>query len=264
MTSMPPPAEAPVDSAPTGTAPVRALVSVHDLMPANMAAVRATLALLERLQVAPVTLLVVPGTGWDRAGIATLRALEADGYRLAGHGWQHRVARLRGPYHRLHSLLLSRRVAEHLALDGQAILDLMARCRAWFGTHGLTPPDLYVPPAWALGSVSRQRLMAAGPFALYEVLRGVITAPDGRCQPLPLLGYEADQAWRAPAIRLFNAANRLLAARQGLVRIAIHPHDPDLRLGADLRADLARYPNRIDYRALLPAGAATRLLPSSS
>lgn len=243
---------------------VRALVSVHDLMPASMPAVHATLALLERLQVAPVTLLVVPGAGWDRAGIATLRTLEAAGYRLAGHGWQHRVTRIRGAYHRLHSLLLSRRVAEHLALDADAILGLLARCQAWFGDQGLRPPTLYVPPAWALGAVPRQWLGAAGPFPLYEVFRGVIAAPGGQLQTIPLLGYEADRALRVPAIRLWNAVNRRRAAAQGLVRIAIHPQDPSLRLGADLRADLARYRHRIDYADLLPAPAGAASGSSSS
>jgi uncharacterized protein len=231
---------------------VRALVSVHDVMPETLGRVQQILDLCAAINPGPVTLLVVPGLDWDQAGVERLRAWQSQGHRLAGHGWVHRVERFGGLAHRLHGLLISRRVAEHLALDAEGIADLISRCHAWFSDQGLAAPDLYVPPAWALGSIL-PRDLARLPFARYEVLTGVRDAADARLRPLPLLGYEADTAARAPLIRLWNGLNRRLAEGQGWLRIAIHPRDPELALGSDLVRDLRRYPNRIDYRDLAPA-----------
>jgi hypothetical protein len=230
----------------------QALVSVHDLMPETMPAVRRTLKLLERHRITPVTLLVVPGRDWDRDAIAELRQLQRDGYRLAGHGWQHHAERLGGLYHRLHSLFLSRRVAEHLALDEDGIIALIQRCHAWFADNGLDTPALYVPPAWAIGRVSLPRLHRRCAFALYERFDGVIDVAAGRSLRLPLLGYEADNALRAPILSAWNHWNRWRAARSGRpIRIGIHPHDIDLRLGHELERDLDRVITAIDYDTLL-------------
>jgi hypothetical protein len=237
-------------------APLRALISVHDLMPETMPAVRRTLSRLASHRLAPVTLLVVPGRDWTRAGIAELRQLQRDGYRLAGHGWRHHAERFGGLSHRLHGLLLSRRVAEHLALDAAGIIALIRRCHAWFGDHGLDAPSLYVPPAWAMGRIARAQLRAHCPFSIYERFDGVILArPEdaraARVQPLPLLGYEADSALRAPILRAWNHWNRHRAARSGqALRIGLHPYDLELRLAGALERDLARALLPIDYDAL--------------
>ena len=238
----------PADPAPAG--PVSALISVHDLMPATMPAVRRILTLLEQAGRAPVTLLVVPGSGWARHGIRELKALQRSGYRLAGHGWLHRVPRFGGLYHRLHGLLLSRGVAEHLALDADGIFALIDRCYAWFGDQGLDRPDLYVPPAWAMGSISSERLASACPFALYETFNGVLDVRNRRRHRIPMLGYEADQSLRVPVLRAWNALNRRLGRRARLLRIGIHPWDGDLGLRKDLIADIERYDHAIDYAAL--------------
>ena len=235
-----------------GAEAVRALVSVHDVMPETLERVQVILDLCAAVNPGPVTLLVVPGGDWDRAGVERLRAWQFQGYRLAGHGWVHRVERFGGLGHRIHGLLISRRAAEHLALDADGIADLIGRCHAWFPAQGLAAPDLYVPPAWALGSLPPGDLVRL-PFTRYEVLTGVRDGASARFQPVPLLGYQADTPARAPLIRLWNRFNRRLAPVQGLLRIAIHPRDPALALGADLARDLRRYPHWIDYRDLAPA-----------
>lgn len=235
-----------------GVKRVRALVSVHDVMPETLVRVQHILGLCAAINPGPVTLLVVPGRAWDASGIARLHAWQAQGHRLAGHGWGHRVEHYGGLGHRLHGLLISRRVAEHLALDADGIARLIRRCHAWFADQGLGSPDLYVPPAWALGSIPPRNL-ARLPFTRYEVLTGVREAASARLRPLPLLGYEADTPARAPLIRLWNGLNRRLAKGQGRLRIAIHPRDPELALGSDLARDLRRYPHWIDYRDLAPA-----------
>ncbi len=222
-----------------------------------MPAVRRTLALLAQHDVQPVTLLVVPGAGWDEPGVEELRALQRTGYVLAGHGWRHHAPQIRGLRHRLHSLFLSRNVAEHLALDADGILALMRRCRDWFEQQDLAPPDVYVPPAWALGSVTPSALRRAALFRQVEVFDGVLDTTTGRLTRVPVLGYEADSPVRVPVLRLWNALGRWRAARAGCVRIGIHPGDSDHPLRTDLVADLKRYRCFADYAALLDATAPT-------
>ncbi|MBB4284746.1 polysaccharide deacetylase family protein [Roseospira goensis] len=228
----------------TGRVPAPVLVSIHDVMPATLPQVATLLDLLDRAGAGPVDLLVVPGLDWPASDLATLRDWSRAGHRLAGHGWRHRADRIRGPWHRLHSLLISRDVAEHLALDGDGIADLIARCHAWFAAHDLPAPRLYVPPAWALGAIPRDRL-ATLPFARYEVFTGLIDAATGRWRPVPMVGFEADTVARVWPVRLWNALNRGHArAWRTPLRIAIHPHDLSYRLGDDLRRTIATLPVR--------------------
>ena len=222
-------------------------------MPRTMPAVRRTLALLERHGVQPVTLLVVPGSGWSVREIDELKSLERAGYLIAGHGWQHHVEQIRGLRHRVHSLFLSRKVAEHLALDADGILNLLRRCRDWFPQHGLSVPELYVPPAWALGAVSRTALRDAALFRGLEVFSGVLDTASGDLRKSPVLGYEADEALRIPVLRAWNALSRWRASSTGVVRIGIHPSDIDHPLCPDLIEDLKRFPRYTSYTAVINA-----------
>lgn len=210
------------------------ILSIHDVAPETLPQVENLIGLLDGHDAGPAMLLVIPGRPWKEAQIAMLRTWQEAGHVLAGHGWHHRANRIRGWRHRLHSLLLSRDVAEHLALDVADIETLIRRCHAWFTGNGLPAPDLYVPPAWAMGALPRARL-AGLPFARYEVLSGIIDGASGRLQRLPLVGFEADRTWRALPLRLWNSTNRIGARHSGLpLRIAIHPHDLSLRLSGDL------------------------------
>jgi len=214
------------------------LVSVHDVMPQTLPQVRRILALLKETGAAPANLLVCPGFDWTDTDTAVLRDLVAEGHHIAGHGWRHRVDRVRGWRHRLHAALISRNVAEHLALDAAGVADLMARCHDWFPAHGLPAPTLYVPPAWALGPADGDSLRTL-PFRWVETLLGFTDITTGRFVPVPLAGYEADTTTRAVALRLLNAASRLAARALCMpLRIAIHPDDLDLRLGEALKCTL--------------------------
>ncbi len=218
----------------TASHPLAGLISIHDVMPETLHEVERLLARLREWGADPVTLLVVPGAGWTDETLARLRTLPDEDTRLAGHGWRHRVERRRGLYHHLHGLLLSRHVAEHLALDGDGIAALMTRCRRWFADRDLPVPDLYVPPAWALGRIDRTRL-ASLPFRQVELFRGVFHAATRHTTPLPLTGYEADAAARAPLLRAWNALNLRRATRTGRpLRIGIHPYDLHYPLAPDL------------------------------
>lgn len=229
--------------------PLAALVSIHDVTPATLPDVLTTIAFLESRGIAPISLLVVPGKAWNAEQIGNLKQLQQKGYLLAGHGWAHHVERIAGFRHTLHAALFSRHVAEHLALDSRRIAALITRCYDWFGAMGLDPPALYVPPAWAMGTISKTQLRTL-PFRYFEYFSGVYDGKRNKLHRLPLVGYEADKQWRVAPLRLWNAANLVLARRTGLLRIAIHPRDLHLRLSNELKALLESPLHWRDYRQI--------------
>jgi predicted deacetylase len=212
-----------------------ALVSVHDVMPATFDRTRRILALLEEAAIPPPTLLVVPGKDWPPELLSALRGLAEQGYPLAGHGWIHKApSKKRTLFHRGHALLISRNEAEHLSRSPEELADLVRRCHDWFPSVGLPTPELYVPPAWALGTLDIQDL-ASLPFRWYEILRGMVEGSTGRITWLPLAGFEADTTFRQVNLRIWNGLNSFLAKRGwGPLRISIHPDDLNLLLATDL------------------------------
>jgi predicted deacetylase len=219
-----------------------AIVSIHDVMPATLGRVQRIVALLEEAQVPPATLLVVPGKGWSRPELKTLKNLVNNGHPLAGHGWVHKAPPgRRTPYHRLHGLLISRNEAEHLSRPAKELAELIQACHDWFATVDLPSPELYVPPAWALGALRIKDLNRL-PFRWYEVLRGFVEAPTSRVRWFPLAGFEADTTFRKVSLRIWNRVNGAFARGVGApLRISIHPDDLDLLLGQDLK-DMIRDP----------------------
>ncbi len=212
-----------------------AIVSVHDVMPQTLPRVRRILDVLDAANVPPPTLLVVPGKEWTPDLLDSLRDLAERGYPLAGHGWIHKAST--GPrtlYHRGHALLISRNEAEHLSRPREELAEMIRRCHAWFADAGLPTPELYVPPAWALGSLPFRDLRSL-PFRWYEVLRGLVEARTGRLRWLPLAGFEADTTFREVSLRFWNTLNTAIAKSwRGPLRISIHPGDLDLLLAKDL------------------------------
>lgn len=228
---------------PEGESRIVAHVSIHDVMPRTLDATQSILDRLAELGTPRATLLVVPGLAWKDREIDRLRAWQSYGHELAGHGDVHRARHIRGVRHRLHGWLVSRDVAEHLALDEAGIADLVMRCHAWFGTHDLGAPSLYVPPAWAMGAIRRTTL-ATLPFRRYESLTGVFDARENRFTRQPLVGYEADTRLRMISLRALNFANLMASRFAGALRIAIHPRDLELRLADDLVATVLRFAPR--------------------
>ncbi len=226
-------------------------VSVHDVMPATLDAVARCLTRLESAGLSPVDLLVVPGRDWDRAALGALRAWVGRGHRLAGHGWAHRAVDRRSAYHRLHAALISRDVAEHLSRPVPELVALVHRCHGWFTAHGLPAPTLYVPPAWALGGTRWLDALPEHGFRRFETLTGVHDRASCTFTRFPLLGFEADTAFRARAVRASNALALALARRTGVARLAIHPNDFELRLAGDLEGLIGSGHRAIDLDAAL-------------
>ena len=217
---------------------MRALVSIHDLMPETMERVDRILGWLQERGVPPCTLLVVPGKDWTPSQIERLRTLSQQGHHLAAHGWHHHTEP-RKWYHRLHALFISRNVAEHLDLDSAGIRQLLQRSHDWFGEHGLPSPDFYVPPAWALGPISKTDL-AQVPYSRIETTRGFLfPSKEGahRRTALPLTGFEADTQLRAAFLRRWNGAQTKRAQKTNTpLRISIHPDDLELKLRDQMEA----------------------------
>lgn len=221
------------------TVPRRSVhLSIHDVEPSRLGGVRALLDRCRAVAGTRVTLLVVPGLGWSPSQVEQLVEWAAEGFELAGHGWVHQALPPRTLYHRLHARLLSRDQAEHLSRTREELTSLVRRGATWFRSRGLPAPELYVPPAWALGALGADDL-AGLPYRWYEVLPGFVDARTGRLHPTPLVGYEADTGFRRRALRFTNALARGVARAVGRpLRIGLHPRDLELLLADDLLRDL--------------------------
>lgn len=213
----------------------RVIASIHDVWPETLAPVEELLAWIQRHQQGPVMLLVTPGKPWREADLDRLRRWQSQGHPLAAHGWHHRAREVTGWSHRLHSTMISRGLAEHLALESREIVELVHRSFEWFAENDLPAPRWYVPPAWAMGRLTREQWTTL-PCRFFETLSGVYDNHTGRRWWLPLTGFEADTRGRAFFLSLFNAANLSLSRLTGRpARLAIHPHDLSYRLGEKLR-----------------------------
>lgn len=212
---------------------MKALFSIHDVMPETLGAVTRILRQCETDGCAPLCLLVVPGRDWDAEGLDTLRTWARRGHELAAHGWVHHT-RPRRIYHRIHSLLISRDVAEHLEHSAAGVIALMQRSGAWFAEHGFSVPRFYVPPAWALGALPASSAKTL-PYERIETTRGFRFPHSGKRTRLPLVGFEADTRLRATFLTLWNHQQIRKARRTGTpLRISIHPNDLNLRLSPAL------------------------------
>lgn len=236
---------------------MRALVSIHDVMPDTLERVADLLDWLAKRGVPPVTLLVVPGLNWKTTQLNQLREWADTGHELAAHGWVHKT-RPRRLYHRAHAALISRNVAEHLDLNSPGILQLLHRAREWFPSQALPTPNIYVPPAWALGPIQRPELQQA-PYKQIETTSGRYhidgtTDPGSiRFEKLPLTGYEADTPARAGFLRCWNRLQtRLAREKDKPLRLSIHPNDRQLRLHDQLAAQLDAVDRFEPYENALP------------
>lgn len=219
---------------------IPAIVSVHDVMPSTFSNVQFLLETkLKQLRPEHILLLVVPGLEWNDAQIAQLKRWQRQGYELAGHGWVHQAKTISTWYHKLHSLLISRTAAEHLSLTESELVSLLKKNIDWFKQHEFELPQYYVPPAWALGRISREALREF-PFLGIESTTGIELIQESKRRRLPLVGFEADTPCRAAFLRIWNRYNTYIAKTLRPVRISIHPYDHELLISDQLSFFLDR------------------------
>lgn len=212
---------------------MHAIISIHDVMPHTFSKVQYIIKHLLQKSKINLTLLIVPGYDWEERHIIKLRQLQDSGIILAGHGWCHQTKNISNIYHYLHSALISRNAAEHLSLNETEIFQLIEDCYQWFIDKNLSKPDLYVPPAWALGRISKKKLEQSS-FRYFETTTGFIDSKTGQTISLPLVGFEADTTIRKFSLLIFNKINRMLATAKRPLRISIHPDDYDLKLADNI------------------------------
>lgn len=240
------------------------VISIHDVMPHTLDDVTGFIDRYQYTWGAPIYLLVVPEQPWTLRSLKQLEQLVARGCVLAGHGWRHRADRISGWRHRLHSTLISRNVAEHLSLDDDGIAELMHDCFQWFESCDFPAPELYVPPAWALGTRHLQKLDTTG-FRWIETLTGIHDSWRHEFTRLPLLGYEADTQLRRWSLSLCNTISRCAETRR-VTRLALHPNDLKLLLKSTLMQDASRsralsIPQALGYDPVLTHPMPTHPLP---
>ncbi len=222
--------------------PASFFITIHDLSPAVIPQVRDVLFFLRNNGKQAAVLLVIPGLFQSEEDLLSLKKLLADFpfVTLAGHGWKHRAVANKNLYHRLHSLFISRQVAEHLSLPEGELSRLIEKSFSWFVENGFPAPELYVPPAWAMGKISRTSLQKL-PFRYYEYQHGIYDSVRDEFVFLPLVGFEADTSWRRVALDLWNKINFYWASgRRKCLRVAIHPFDLQLKLADDLLYFISR------------------------
>ena len=224
------------------------VVSIHDVMPSTLPQVEKVIHFLHAHKVHTYTLLIVPGKEWTGGQIAQLLSWQENGAELAGHGWLHQVSGKKGVWHKVHAQVISRNEAEHLSRTRQEIEDTICRCYEWFEQVGLDKPFLYVPPAWAMGSLPRKELSRL-PFDCYETLTGVFDVRNNTHRYMPLTGYMVDTAIRILCLKVLNAVN--LAWSVGPLRVAIHPDDLHYPLKADLSKHLTMFDQFLTYKEIM-------------
>lgn len=217
-----------------------AFITIHDVMPETLSGVQQLVTAMHGAGLPPATMLVTPGRDWTAPDLDRLHRFQAAGHSLAGHGWSHHAPKVSSLYHRMYSTLISRRAAEHLDQPPVELAGLVQACFAWFSEHGFGSPVYYVPPAWALGALSRTELQKL-PFRWYETLIGLYDSDLGTFTRLPLAGFDADTAFRRWFLLCWNRLNVSVARCSSRpVRVALHPNDLNLFLAAEARAFFAQ------------------------
>ncbi len=238
---------------------MHAVVSIHDVMPTSLKKVERIIRLIKPEYYPSVCLLVVPGLPWSEKDLSTLKSWQVQGLELAGHGWLHQTNEINSLYHRLHSTFISRNVAEHLALNSQGLVQLLNNNFDWFKKNNFQCPQYYVPPAWAMGSISKQAL-AELPFRYYETSSGIFDSKTGSFKNLPLIGFEADTPIRKVFLQGWNKINEALSSKHRPVRISIHPDDLELLLGDQVHQLLGRVEHWRHYASVFEADAESELV----
>jgi hypothetical protein len=226
----------------------KAIVSVHDVMPETLDQIKRINEFLTKKKVSEITLLIVPGKDWSKDQINQLKKFQKSGFSLAGHGWRHITKRQNSFFHKIHSRLISRNEAEHLSLSNRETIEIIKKSYEWFKKNGLEPPKLYVPPAWATGSVSKLDLKKL-PYRFYEFHTGIFDSYKSKFYFSPVTGYMADTPARKKFIKIFNKFN-ISFSFINPVRIGIHPNDLNLPLVKDLEKDISEFNVFLSYSDL--------------
>jgi uncharacterized protein len=207
---------------------VTLLVSIHDVAPPNLPAVRRLWQLCRDTGIVPA-LLVVPD--WhgsapierDAEFLAWLRGAVNEGAEVVLHGERHDEAgRPRAFTDELRAAGRTAREGECLTLDAPELEALVARGLARLRALGFASRG-FVPPAWLMRPDARPGVYAAG--VAFTEDEGAIYLAGGRRIATPALRWSTRTAFRARASVLVAEWRWRSQRSAPVVRIALHPAD---------------------------------------
>lgn len=204
------------------------LVSIHDVAPPNLPAVRRLWQLCRDAGVMPA-LLVVPD--WhgrapierDAGFLAWLRGAVAEGAEVILHGERHdEEGRRRALADELRAAGRTAREGECLTLDAPELEALVSRGLARLQALGFTARG-FVPPAWLMRADARAGIYAAG--ATFTEDEHAIYLAGGRRIVAPALRWSTRTPFRARASVLVAEWRWRSQRRVPVMRLALHPAD---------------------------------------
>lgn len=201
---------------------------MHDVSPATETGVRFLLEALDRMELRPRSLLVVPreaGRPITRspALLGLLRREAEQGSELVVHGYDHRRAgRLRGsPVDRARALLFAGQASEFLALGPPE-----ARRRAEAGRRLLADVGLYsdafCAPAW-LGTAELPAELAQAGYRLLVRMASLVDLQRGRRTRLAWAGYVGAGPAHESLTGVGSGLVRWLLPRREALHVFLHP-----------------------------------------
>jgi len=229
---------------------MRCNISIHDVAPSNLNRINEIINYLsDRHSINKITLLIIPGLPWEEEQINKLTKWQnTNRIELAAHGWIHKSKSSKNILHFLHSKLISDDCAEHLSRSKEEIIKIMNDSFSWFNDNGLKSPTLYVPPAWAMGELTKKDIESL-PFNEVEVTSGVFI--NSKFNFIPLIGFETKTYLSFLILKILNKFNYILYMFYGKIRIAIHPDDFNLLLKKDIDKYLQKVTDTFQFSELV-------------
>jgi uncharacterized protein len=207
------------------------LVSIHDVSPAQAAAVARLWSICADRGITPALLVVPDWHGeWPLEShpgfVEWVKARSAEGAEIALHGERHdEVGLTRSVADRVRAWGKTDGEGEFLTLDTAAASERLGRGLRRLRHLGLDPQG-FVPPAW-LAREETHRAVAAAGLEFSEDDRSVRLHPSGRRVRSPVVRWSARSSVRAWGSVAVAAARSVLQLGAGFPRIALHPRDLD-------------------------------------
>lgn len=204
------------------------LVSIHDVAPPNLPAVRHLWQLCRDVGVIPALLVVPDWHGGapierDAAFLDWLHRASSEGAEIFLHGERHDEAgRPRGWQDELRAAGRTAREGECLTLDATELEALVARGLARLGALGFTAVG-FVPPAWLMRADARPGAYAAGARMTEDAT--AIYLSTGRRIASPAVRWSTRTMWRARGSIAVAEWRWRTQRRVPVMRVALHPAD---------------------------------------
>jgi uncharacterized protein len=207
------------------------LVSIHDVSPAQAAAVTQLWTICATRGVKPALLVVPDWHGeWPLEShpdfVAWLRARSEEGVEIVLHGERHdELGTTRNLKDQFRAWGKTDREGEFLSLDQAAAQERVCRGLSRLRKLGLDPKG-FVPPAWLAGEGTFRAVSAAG-LSFSEDDRSIRIFPSGKRVRSPVVRWSGRTALRARGSIAIAALRTVFQRRARFPRIALHPRDLD-------------------------------------